>query len=92
MSAGDDKGCFLASGSKDQTVRIWSTAKGKGTKLQPRFDQHQSLRLHAENVFFAYSKKDSIHTKPFTQLMKQNVPLYSIQKPVDIKAKVKIFF
>ncbi|TKS83312.1 Gem-associated protein 5 [Collichthys lucidus] len=29
-SAGDDKGCFLASGSKDQTVRIWSTAKGKG--------------------------------------------------------------
>uniref|UniRef100_A0A667XMW5 Gem nuclear organelle associated protein 5 n=1 Tax=Myripristis murdjan TaxID=586833 RepID=A0A667XMW5_9TELE len=26
----EEKGCFLASGSKDQTVRIWSTAKGKG--------------------------------------------------------------
>ncbi|XP_064205769.1 gem-associated protein 5 isoform X2 [Anguilla rostrata] len=25
-----DKGCYLASGSKDQTVRIWSTARGKG--------------------------------------------------------------
>ncbi|XP_076130089.1 gem-associated protein 5 [Alosa pseudoharengus] len=24
-----DAGCYLASGSKDQTVRIWSTAKGK---------------------------------------------------------------
>ncbi|XP_044077410.1 gem-associated protein 5 isoform X1 [Siniperca chuatsi] len=24
------KGCYLASGSKDQTVRIWSSAKGKG--------------------------------------------------------------
>uniref|UniRef100_A0A3Q1JWM0 Uncharacterized protein n=1 Tax=Anabas testudineus TaxID=64144 RepID=A0A3Q1JWM0_ANATE len=24
-----EKGCYLASGSKDQTVRIWSTAKGK---------------------------------------------------------------
>ncbi|XP_061596575.1 gem-associated protein 5 isoform X2 [Cololabis saira] len=30
VSAGDVKGCYLASGSKDQTVRIWSTAKGKG--------------------------------------------------------------
>ncbi|XP_034539640.1 gem-associated protein 5 [Notolabrus celidotus] len=30
MSAGDEKGCYLASGSKDQTVRIWSSAKGKG--------------------------------------------------------------
>lgn len=30
VSAGDEKGCYLASGSKDQTVRIWSTAKGKG--------------------------------------------------------------
>ncbi|XP_040005893.1 gem-associated protein 5 [Xiphias gladius] len=29
-SAGEEKGCYLASGSKDQTVRIWSTAKGKG--------------------------------------------------------------
>lgn len=27
---GEESGCFLASGSKDQTVRIWSTAKGKG--------------------------------------------------------------
>uniref|UniRef100_I3KHW2 Gem nuclear organelle associated protein 5 n=1 Tax=Oreochromis niloticus TaxID=8128 RepID=I3KHW2_ORENI len=24
------EGCYLASGSKDQTVRLWSTAKGKG--------------------------------------------------------------
>ncbi|XP_016533741.1 gem-associated protein 5 isoform X2 [Poecilia formosa] len=30
VSAGEESGCFLASGSKDQTVRIWSTAKGKG--------------------------------------------------------------
>uniref|UniRef100_UPI0037E7425A gem-associated protein 5 n=1 Tax=Semicossyphus pulcher TaxID=241346 RepID=UPI0037E7425A len=30
VSAGDEKGCYLASGSKDQTARIWSTAKGKG--------------------------------------------------------------
>ncbi|XP_037125237.1 gem-associated protein 5 isoform X1 [Syngnathus acus] len=29
-SAGEEKGCYLASGSKDQTVRIWSTATGKG--------------------------------------------------------------
>lgn len=28
--AGDGKGCYLASGSKDQTVRLWSTARGKG--------------------------------------------------------------
>uniref|UniRef100_A0A671U2Z4 Gem nuclear organelle associated protein 5 n=1 Tax=Sparus aurata TaxID=8175 RepID=A0A671U2Z4_SPAAU len=27
--AGDGKGCYLASGSKDQTLRIWSSAKGK---------------------------------------------------------------
>uniref|UniRef100_A0AAQ5ZUV4 Anaphase-promoting complex subunit 4 WD40 domain-containing protein n=1 Tax=Amphiprion ocellaris TaxID=80972 RepID=A0AAQ5ZUV4_AMPOC len=26
----EEKGCYLASGSKDQTVRIWSTARGKG--------------------------------------------------------------
>ncbi|XP_070839743.1 gem-associated protein 5 [Chaetodon trifascialis] len=30
VSAGDEKGCYLASGSKDQTVRIWSSARGKG--------------------------------------------------------------
>ncbi|XP_054610179.1 gem-associated protein 5 isoform X2 [Dunckerocampus dactyliophorus] len=30
MSAGEEKACYLASGSKDQTVRIWSTATGKG--------------------------------------------------------------
>ncbi|XP_051257199.1 gem-associated protein 5 [Dicentrarchus labrax] len=30
VSTGDEKGCYLASGSKDQTVRIWSSAKGKG--------------------------------------------------------------
>uniref|UniRef100_A0A8C2ZHS8 Gem nuclear organelle associated protein 5 n=1 Tax=Cyclopterus lumpus TaxID=8103 RepID=A0A8C2ZHS8_CYCLU len=29
VSAGDEKGCYLASGSKDQTLRIWSSAKGK---------------------------------------------------------------
>ncbi|XP_030649137.1 gem-associated protein 5 [Chanos chanos] len=27
---GDGTGCYLASGSRDQTVRIWSTARGKG--------------------------------------------------------------
>ncbi|MGH0185597.1 UNVERIFIED_CONTAM: hypothetical protein FKN15_018443 [Acipenser sinensis] len=25
-----ERGCYLASGSKDQTVRVWSTARGKG--------------------------------------------------------------
>uniref|UniRef100_UPI003AAE5D3E gem-associated protein 5 n=1 Tax=Centroberyx gerrardi TaxID=166262 RepID=UPI003AAE5D3E len=30
VTEGEEKGCHLASGSKDQTVRIWSTAKGKG--------------------------------------------------------------
>ncbi|XP_077402822.1 gem-associated protein 5 isoform X2 [Vanacampus margaritifer] len=30
VSAGEEKVCYLASGSKDQTVRIWSTATGKG--------------------------------------------------------------
>lgn len=29
-SVGDRKGCYLASGSKDQTVKVWSTARGKG--------------------------------------------------------------
>lgn len=27
---GDGRGCYLASGSKDQSVRLWSTARGKG--------------------------------------------------------------
>nr|XP_014342172.1 PREDICTED: gem-associated protein 5 [Latimeria chalumnae] len=27
------KGCFLASGSKDQTIRIWSSSKGKGVMM-----------------------------------------------------------
>lgn len=33
MSApeGDQSGCYLASGSRDQTLRIWSSARGKGT-------------------------------------------------------------
>ncbi|XP_061606965.1 gem-associated protein 5 isoform X2 [Phyllopteryx taeniolatus] len=30
VNAGEEKGCYLASGSKDQTVRVWSTATGKG--------------------------------------------------------------
>ncbi|XP_036380032.1 gem-associated protein 5 [Megalops cyprinoides] len=30
VTEGHEKGCYLASGSKDQTVRIWSTARGKG--------------------------------------------------------------
>ncbi|XP_049896526.1 gem-associated protein 5 isoform X2 [Epinephelus moara] len=30
VSAGDEKGGYLASGSKDQTIRIWSSARGKG--------------------------------------------------------------
>nr|XP_061818666.1 gem-associated protein 5-like [Nerophis lumbriciformis] len=30
ISAGEEKACYLASGSKDQTVKIWSTATGKG--------------------------------------------------------------
>lgn len=29
VSAGDEKGCYLASGSRDQMVRIWSSARGK---------------------------------------------------------------
>lgn len=34
VSAGEEKGCYLASGSKDQTVRIWSSAKGKGKRFR----------------------------------------------------------
>nr|XP_055035925.1 gem-associated protein 5 [Misgurnus anguillicaudatus] len=30
LTEGADVGCYLASGSRDQTVRIWSTARGKG--------------------------------------------------------------
>ncbi|KAM3869078.1 gem-associated protein 5 [Diretmus argenteus] len=30
VTEGEKGGCYLASGSKDQTVRIWSTEKGKG--------------------------------------------------------------
>ncbi|XP_066572558.1 gem-associated protein 5 isoform X1 [Amia ocellicauda] len=30
LLGGCERGCYLASGSKDQTVRVWSTAKGKG--------------------------------------------------------------
>ncbi|KAM4620896.1 gem-associated protein 5 [Polymixia lowei] len=30
VAEGEEKGCYLASGSRDQTVRIWSTATGKG--------------------------------------------------------------
>uniref|UniRef100_A0A3Q3WYD6 Uncharacterized protein n=1 Tax=Mola mola TaxID=94237 RepID=A0A3Q3WYD6_MOLML len=29
VSAGEEKGCYLASGSRDQMVRIWSSARGK---------------------------------------------------------------
>lgn len=32
-SAGEGRGCYLASGSKDQTVKIWSTAKGRGERF-----------------------------------------------------------
>lgn len=30
LTEGAEAGCYLASGSRDQTVRIWSTARGKG--------------------------------------------------------------
>ncbi|XP_061659471.1 gem-associated protein 5 [Syngnathoides biaculeatus] len=30
VNAVEETGCYLASGSKDQTVRVWSTATGKG--------------------------------------------------------------
>lgn len=30
VPTGEETGCYLASGSKDQTLRIWSTARGKG--------------------------------------------------------------
>uniref|UniRef100_A0A6Q2YA73 Anaphase-promoting complex subunit 4 WD40 domain-containing protein n=1 Tax=Esox lucius TaxID=8010 RepID=A0A6Q2YA73_ESOLU len=30
VTEGTEKGCYLASGSKDQTIRIWSMLKGKG--------------------------------------------------------------
>uniref|UniRef100_A0A9J7XJI7 Gem nuclear organelle associated protein 5 n=1 Tax=Cyprinus carpio carpio TaxID=630221 RepID=A0A9J7XJI7_CYPCA len=30
VTQGAEMGCYLASGSRDQTVRIWSTARGKG--------------------------------------------------------------
>lgn len=36
VTAEEEKGYYLASGSKDQTVRIWSTAKGKGEIFSQR--------------------------------------------------------
>eukprot|EP00064_Thunnus_orientalis_P005982 superscaffoldBa00000603_g5996 len=45
ITAGEEKGCYLASGSKDQTVRIWSTAKGKGERFSQRMlkrDDHEA--------------------------------------------------
>lgn len=38
---GAEVGCYLASGSRDQTVRIWSTARGKGDK-----ERFITQRLH----------------------------------------------
>lgn len=32
VTEGAEMGCYLASGSRDQTVRIWSTARGKGDR------------------------------------------------------------
>lgn len=43
--AGDGKGCYLASGSKDQTLRIWSSAKGKSKRFfcQDKNDEKAAL-------------------------------------------------
>uniref|UniRef100_A0A7N8WQZ1 Gem (nuclear organelle) associated protein 5 n=1 Tax=Mastacembelus armatus TaxID=205130 RepID=A0A7N8WQZ1_9TELE len=43
MSAVGEQGCFLASGSKDQTVRIWSTAKGVMTLKLPYLKKRGSV-------------------------------------------------
>lgn len=43
---GAEVGCYLASGSRDQTVRIWSTARGKGDK-----ERFITQRLHRHNWF-----------------------------------------
>lgn len=36
MSApgGEQRGCYLASGSRDQTLRVWSSARGKGMSFR----------------------------------------------------------
>lgn len=52
-------GCYLASGSKDQTVRLWSTAKGKGGfmfifKIYFLIDAAE-ISLEEENVSFTMS-------------------------------------
>ncbi len=42
VTEGAEMGCYLASGSRDQTVRIWSTARGKGDREKthcPKFAQ-----------------------------------------------------
>lgn len=57
VSGGD--GCYLASGSKDQTVRLWSTAKGKGGfmfifKVFFLIDAAE-ISLEEENVSFTMS-------------------------------------
>ncbi|KAK2882258.1 gem-associated protein 5 [Channa argus] len=58
-SAEGERGCYLASGSRDQTVRIWSTAKGKsvmtlklpflkkrGSAVDPGFKERLWLNVH----------------------------------------------
>lgn len=58
MSGGG--GCYLASGSKDQTVRLWSTAKGKGGfmfifKIFFFLIDAAEISLEEENVSFTMS-------------------------------------
>lgn len=46
VTQGAEMGCYLASGSRDQTVRIWSTARGKGDRARLL-----AQSLHKQNWF-----------------------------------------
>lgn len=45
MSApgGDQRGCYLASGSRDQTLRVWSSARGKCRSSRSACDSFESF-------------------------------------------------
>ena len=54
-AAGLEKGCYLASGSKDQTVKIWSTVKSKG---ESHGLNGQTLKISSDSQ---RAKKHSAH-------------------------------
>lgn len=58
-----EKGCYLASGSKDQTVRIWSTAKGKSkiwNYVMTKVDFVYTCSTFNMKAIYLYRTEDSL--------------------------------